>query len=116
MTRFFLNVGLWHRNTRNEMLTSRPLAALEACGLRFERMCIVRKPDEEPSLVLFGRTVLDTADFDSVLFRACAMLDQDCIARWIGGAADSPHSADGALVGPRAAEWGEFDTSKFYFL
>lgn len=48
-------------------------------------------------------------DFEAALYRASALLSQDCIAAW-----DTVTGA-GALVGPQVDEWANFDLECFVF-
>lgn len=62
---------------------------------------IVHQPGSEPTMVC------EVEATDAQVYQLAVMLDQDCIAVW-----DRTHR-EGRLVGPRAAEWGEFDPSLF---
>lgn len=117
MNRYFLNIGLWHHDSTDEMLVSHATASVEALGLRITRCAIVRINAQEPTLVVYGTTHLWHDDFDKVIDLAAQALKQDCIARWWCEDDFVPHTRNpGRLVGPKAAQWGEFNLSKFHFL
>ena len=114
MNGFYLNIGLWHANTQNEMMVARACAAVEAVGIRIKRIALVRKRDEEPSLVIHAETLLDRKTTAEEVLHAANILDQDCIAMFWRGSGDD--AGVGELIGPRADAWGAFDARFFHFL
>jgi hypothetical protein len=120
MNYFYLNIGLWHAGTQDEMMVSHALAQVEAHELTIRRVALVRMPGEEPSLVVHGGSHLDRADVEAILFKVAQELGQQCIALWWCGG-PGPRDRDGvylsgSLVGPGAAQWGAFDLTRFHFL
>ena len=110
MNRLYLNIGLWHAGTKDEMLVHHALAQVEAtAGFEVRRIALVRVRDEEPSLVVECETHCNQRNAETLVWVAAQALKQDCIAVWW------PEHG-GKLIGPKAANWGAFDQSKFHFL
>jgi hypothetical protein len=107
---FYLNIGLWHAGTKDEMMLAAALAAIEARVYRILRIALVRKFGEEPSLVIHGGTLQNRETLHNQVFAAACALNQDCIAVYW----DS--TQQGALIGPRSDKWPAFDLAYFNFL
>jgi hypothetical protein len=112
MNTFYLNIGLWEPGTKHEMLICRATASIEAMGLRPRRLMLIRGEGQEPFLVVHGETIKPYGAYYSAVLSACTVLGQDCIASYWTG--DLPPK--GELIGPRAADWGDFDARLFHFL
>lgn len=93
-----INVGLRAGPHGPLMPAGRALRMLRKAGVEVLRYRVV--PGDEPTLVA---TVRHAADHK--LAAAARMLRQWAIARC--------HAGKGALVGPRAGEWGAFDSALF---
>lgn len=104
-----LNIGM-HRSLEGaiapggEVNRMHVQTALLAAGMKLLSIEAVYPSNGEPAWVC---VVDDVALAD--LYKVSAALDQDCIAV---GYYDSPFFK-GALVGPRAKEWGEFNPALF---
>lgn len=106
--RFILNIGLEVKATR--LLATSVVKQLVAAAdfvINAERLV---ESDTEPTLVL-DVTSLNGPSLTMAQFRALATdLEQDCIAVY------RPKTKGGALIGPKAAEWGPFNPSYFFDL
>ncbi len=102
---FILNIGL-NSETDGPITPARALAALMANDIRIESD-VVLNSDTEPTLV----ATVTMYDFPALCWRKLHQvandLHQDCIAAW------NPESMKGALIGPRAAKWGDFNPALF---
>jgi hypothetical protein len=117
MSSFYLNIGLWHPGSKERLMVHRPLACLESAGFRIKRCAIVTPPDGEPTLVVQATFEDDYNTVFKIVHRTAEMIGQDCIALWKNDIEIAAVGHDpGVLIGPRAAEWGTFDLSKFHFL
>lgn len=93
-----LNIGLSTGGA--SIADSTVFKAMRAAGILWERYT-QRESDTEPTLVVEAYCNDHQVDLVS------QWLEQDCIAVW-----DLMHR-EGRLVGPRAADWGEFDPDQF---
>jgi hypothetical protein len=103
-----LNIGL-ARTGKPNLKTSEVLDTLAREGFRV-RTFETFQSDTEPTLVItaiFGLWSTKNAVLGQAVHRAAVALDQDCIGAWL------LPSASGALIGPRAAEWGDFNPEFF---
>lgn len=94
-----INVGLRQGAHGRTMPVQRALRELRAQGVEVLRYRVV--PGDEPTLVASVRKAPDWK-----LQRVARALRQWAIARCADG--------HGALVGPRAGEWGHFDAALFH--
>ena len=105
---FILNIGL---NTADGAVTAEQARQVLAANEFLITRDAVLESDTEPTLVA---EVISTAASPFVvlqlLHRVAEELDQDCIAVYRG------LTGDGALIGPRAAEWGPFNPEFFLLL
>ncbi len=111
MIRAVLNIGLWDRQDQ-EIKIGSPVMYLECHGLHMRRMSIVRRDDQEPSLVLYvDAPHYDQRRFERLIYTAAELLGQDCIAvLYRPGDAAEP---GGHLIGPNAKKWLPFDIARF---
>lgn len=102
-----LNIGL-NSDTLGSIETNTALQALSDNGF-FVHGSQVFNSDTEPTLVVTGRlTGDDSVDNTKNLYRVAVLLGQDCIAVY-----SDRLIAFGALIGPRAAAWGDFNPEFF---
>lgn len=110
---FTLNIGLEpSKKTRRKAHITKPeiLAALRAAGfhVRYYRVEPENKPLYEATAIVVVEPVsVIPAEFYNAIYRVSAALAQDCIA------ARNNVTAHGQLIGPDAADWGEFDPAYF---
>ena len=110
MNTFYLNIGLWHRGTKDEMMLTAALAAIEARVFKIMRAALVRKVDQEPCLVVHAGTFATRGECRDSVWNAAMALGQDCIALYW------EPTKEGWLEGPRSQDWGPFDLKLFNFL
>lgn len=98
-----LNIGL--NRTDEKTMNASDVAYLIAAKLPWLRFTTSGPfaSQTEPTVVV---TLRDPVN-DATITELCELLAQDCIARF------SAETGDAALVGPKAAEWGEFDPARF---
>lgn len=65
------------------------------------------KSSTERTVVVAATLPADPAHGMQAVYRAAERLGQDCIAVW------DPEALQGALVGPRADQWGDFNPAYF---
>ena len=73
----------------------------------------VERCSSEPTLVVRVRLPVELVErgiLDEAVHGLAVSLEQDCIAVYH---VDGPHTGTGELIGPRAAEWGEFNPEFF---
>ena len=106
-----LNIGLDNVRVPHNVALPCPLAesfvatrAARALNFKFNRSKLV-KSDTEWTLVVEAQHTGDVAACTNWLAEA---LNQDCIAVYY------PKEQRGALIGPRAAAWGEFSPEFFF--
>lgn len=106
-----LNIGL-ESKTLGKIAPVTAISAARLNGLTVTRTAVVQS-DTEPTLVLevtmHGH---DSVENTRTLRRLAEDLGQDCIAVYC----QVPIANFGALVGPRAAEWGPFNPEFFFLL
>lgn len=106
--KFIINIGL---NTANGAITSEEAReTLRAYGFSIVRDAVLDS-DSEPTPV--AKVINQGASpiiLLQLLHRVAEALDQDCIAVY------RECTLGGALVGPRAAEWGPFNPEYFLLL
>ena len=105
-----LNIGLALEGKPN-LTADEALAAVKTSGLLVGRYATVQS-DTEPTLVVDART--DSAvmiPFNASVWQIADALSQDCIAVYIPNT--NKPAAEGMLIGPRAAAWGEFNPAYF---
>lgn len=99
--RCILNIGLLTGGA--EIADTCVFRAMRAAGILWERY-EHHQSDTEPTLAVECYANDDQIDL------VATWLEQDCIAVW-----DLMHR-EGRLVGPRRADWGVFDPSRFLLL
>ena len=98
-----LNIGLDHPGGRH--LPHWVTAAARLAWFKVTGAHLVQS-DSEPTLVL---TVEDNEPgLDNRIDELAKTLKQDCIAVWY------PEESWGMLIGPKAAEWGNFNPAFFF--
>ena len=106
MVEIVLNIGL-ARGDGFHVSTLEALRVLNTNGV-FVNTSEVFESDTEETLVVTGSlSGHDSKENTESLHRVAQALGQDCIAVW------SPLIHFGALIGPRAAAWGEFNPAFF---
>lgn len=110
MNTFYLNVGLWHRGTQDEMMLTAAMAAVEARVFKILRVALVRRAGEEPSLVIHASTFAARSECRAMVWDAAKVLGQDCIALYW------EPTKEGSLDGPGCTKWAPFDLKLFNFL
>ena len=99
-----LNIGLDSPNGKNTLQdrVRRQATALRilAANLDYSQ---VRDSNTEPTLVV--KTYVSVSE--AVLYDIAVVCEQDCVAAY------NPDTGAGQLVGPKAAEWGDFNPDYF---
>lgn len=100
-----LNIGL-ARTGKSNLNTRDVIATLQANGF-WPVMTEVFQSDSEPTLVAVvdAHRAARLFPMSASLFNVSAVLEQDCIGAYALG--------KGKLIGPRAAEWGQFNPEFF---
>ena len=80
------------------------LQTLKLLGITHGEPAAIRRSSTEPTLAV---EVPDTVQ-QGTLWKLSLLLGQDCVATWDGKA--------GALIGPNALAWGEFNPEFFLML
>ena len=106
--KFIVNIGL---NTTDGAITvEEARTTLRAYGFSILREALLES-DTEPTLVAEVATGFATAlTVLQLLYKVSEELKQDCIAVY------RELTGGGALIGPRAAEWGPFNPEYFLLL
>lgn len=105
MKTLLLNIGLDQKAT-TLLAATVVREILVANGFLVGGAC-VRDSDTEPTLVAEVSWRGDGKGFSTAIWNTCVDLEQEAIAVW------SPDIEKGSLFGPKAADWGRFDTTKF---
>ena len=109
MNSITLNIGLAIGNNGAYNSVAHTLQALHAVGFTLEALRVVTS-DTERTIVAQCPCPFSISDLGvrSAVHRLAVNLGQDCIAAHDG--------ADGALIGPDAAAWGDFNPEFFFNL
>lgn len=100
-----LNIGLWRNDDGPQMVIDPKdiLAWLRSKGVRIAACRVAIALNGEPTLAIRTAPGL----IAKTAYRLAETFGQDAVAVWW------PTTAWGELVGPRAADWGPFDRSRF---
>lgn len=105
---FILNIGL--NSPKGAIPAEQARQALRAYGFSILREALLES-DTEPTLVAEVATGFATPlTVLQLLYQVSEELKQDCIAVY------REYTLGGALIGPRAAEWGPFNPEYFLLL
>lgn len=105
---FILNIGL-KSDTLGDISVELAKQMLWAADLLIKSETVLQS-DTEPTLVV-RVTSINGPSFTLANLRQLAIdLGQDCIAVY------RPKTGGGALIGPKAAEWGPFNPAYFFLL
>lgn len=103
--KLILNIGLDVKAT-SQIAAHVAAQIVVANDFRIERQVTIQS-DTEPTLVV----EVQVFDFPALAWQKLKQvaidLDQDCIAAY------NPQTGKGALIGPRAADWGDFNPAFF---
>lgn len=106
--RLILNIGLDVQATRT-LAAHVALQIVAANDFRVGRHAVIQS-DTEPTLVV----EVGVFDFPALAWEKLKQisidLHQDCVAAY------NPTSGKGALIGPKAADWGPFNPAFFFLL
>lgn len=103
--KFTLNIGL--NSSKGAIKPAKALLAVQLNNLVVVNSA-VHTSDTEPTLVVQVETLHKNPRwFLTSIERLAVELHQDCIAVY------RPELGGGALIGPKAAEWGAFDPKQF---
>jgi hypothetical protein len=94
-----LNIGL--ASNKGGAVSARAVLQWLLAARKVSRVAIEQSASEQ---TLVAR--IDAPLSDAEAYALCAAFDQDCIAQ-------SADGSSGALLGPRASAWGEFNPSYF---
>lgn len=107
---FTLNIGLKPstKTTRQDYITrAEILAALRAAGFHVRSYRHDHSTTEETAIVVVEPKSIGPSEFYNAIYRVSAALAQDCIA------VRNDETGHGQLIGPDAADWGEFNPAYF---
>ena len=105
---YILNIGL-AREGKPSLTPQSARKNLRSTGFIIGSSCVVRS-DTELTLVAQGKFDGTLNAVEDDVWAASAVLEQDCI-----GVYDT-NTGKGALIGPRADKWGEFNPEYFLLL
>lgn len=105
--RILLNIGLAVGTNRN-IGPGTALRELENLDFKVIETRLLRSDTERTLVALVDDK--DRPGQDNRINFLSRLLSQDCIAVYY------PEEGDGALIGPRAAQWGEFNPEFFFLL
>lgn len=105
---FILNIGL-KSDTLGDISVALAKQMLWAADLLIKIETVVQS-DTEPTLVVMVTSINGPAFTLANLRQLAIDLGQDCIAVY------RPQVGRGALIGPKAAEWGPFNPQYFFLL
>ncbi len=101
-----LNIGL-HSDKLGKIPAHQAVAAVRLAWIDVKSVKVAQS-DTEPTLVLeAAMRGHDSVENTRTLRKLAETLGQDCIAVW------SPRVHFGALIGPKAAAWGDFNPEFF---
>lgn len=107
-----VNIGLHIEETGRDINPIQAISALNVSGITIHDGYIAtaqHERGEEQTLVLLIGFEGNQETLSETLYIVSGLLQQDCIAiQWQDGT--------GTLVGPKAAEWGSFDSKYFLTL
>lgn len=108
MSKWVLNIGLIRADGSGYVKIDDALTTLEreGCVVRHWQFKEAGSIDDEDTLVV--SVSLDDTYINRTIEQVSRALDQDCIAIHQNGDREN-----GALIGPRAAEWGEYNPMSF---
>jgi hypothetical protein len=107
MQKFILNIGLQTRGHVAHIEAAEVFEKMSKAGIPAIRAA-QHQSDSELTLVVEVKTHVGVTHAQIALLSRD--LGQDCIAVW------SPFTNRGALIGPRASEWGAFDPKQFFLI
>lgn len=103
---FILNIGL-KTNTEETLNATHALNVVEAAGFKVKAQSLEFSSTELTLVVMCIGTVGENR---TRIDNLCKVLKQDCVAAY------DMYRRVGELIGPKAAEWGEFNPAFFLLL